>query len=239
MGKDSFNQVMVGRAIWEKSALVGALYGLSVIPVPAVYLDKMEAIQSDLGRCLTGAAPFTATDGIRGELGWMRVKDRVAVQKLTYLNYLCHCNSDRFCKAIFDELWSLEIDTKWKVEIVSLLDDYALSIEELMLAGVRQAKAVVKGRVQDASRILWRMGVSRKSSLKWLTQKTQPHFEEYLDGTYGSRLLFKLRTGSLALGQRVKWEDDRLCMVCREGVLESECHFILECEGTGDEKRDV
>ena len=46
---------------------------------------EAELIQNEVGRRLLGANLKTATDVIRGELGWWSMKSRRALSKITFL----------------------------------------------------------------------------------------------------------------------------------------------------------
>ena len=67
----------------------------------------------------------------------------------------------------------------------------------------------------------------------YLDNKTNPRKEIYYDGSFGSSLLFKARSGSLELNSRTyRWNENqtKLCIKCNEGVEEDLSHVVIHCE---------
>ena len=83
----------------------------------------------------------------------------------------------------------------------------------------------------------WRKGLDLKQSLGHYAEKTAPRYEEFYDGSFGSSLLFKARSGSLELASRThRWDTvgSKYCRVCDEDVDENILHFLWKCRGYGE-----
>ena len=78
----------------------------------------------------------------------------------------------------------------------------------------------------------WKSGINGKSKLQWYESKVKPAAERVYDGSFGSELLFKVRSQSLEVNARTyRWNEDgsKECKVCAMGVDESVYHMIVEC----------
>ena len=80
----------------------------------------------------------------------------------------------------------------------------------------------------------WQNEMKKKPTLKmYFDNKIKPQKEIYYDGSFGSSLLFKARSGSLELNSRTyRWNENqtKLCTKCNEGVEEDLSHVMIHCE---------
>ena len=93
-------------------------------------------------------------------------------------------------------------------------------------------KKVVNDRVKQIGVRTWKNGMNGKSSLAWYREKEKPKREWMYDGSYGSELLFKARTGSLEVNARTyRFSESsvKVCEKCRSGEDETVKHTIVKC----------
>ena len=77
-----------------------------------------------------------------------------------------------------------------------------------------------------------------KSTLKWYSRKLQPERINWHVGDWGSKLLFKARTGTLEVNGRNKEEQQQECSAC-VGVKETVEHLIVECNLYEEERTQL
>ena len=65
------------KVLWESVAIPSLLYGTEIILMVEKNIDELERIQARIGRWLLGGKRWSAKEAILGELGWMRIKDRI------------------------------------------------------------------------------------------------------------------------------------------------------------------
>ena len=72
-----------------------------------------------------------------------------------------------------------------------------------------------------------------KSTLNMYRSKEKPRYEGCYDGSWGSSLLFKARTGSLEVNARTYRFNGRgnMCEWCEGRENETVAHLVIECEG--------
>ena len=78
--------------------------------------------------------------------------------------------------------------------------------------------------------------MEKKSSLKWYSRKQKPGRIEWHVGDWGSKLLFKARTGTLDLNGRNRNVQEQSCSLC-VGVKETVEHMMVECSRYEEERR--
>lgn len=224
---NSFNKVFTGRVLWERVAIPGMLYGLDVMSISEKDMDWMEKVQNEMGKWLLGAPPCVATEAVLGELGWIKVRDRIAKAKLNYWGYLQEVGEDRWCRKVYLE--ALKEHTKWIVDIDKLAESYELKGPgEIDTAWKTYVRKVVTEKHHDQ----WKQGVNEKSTLRAYRVLGKPVKGRCWDGSKGSRLLFKGRAGVINLEKRKqKWTNgsDGKCKVCGGGEDETIDHFLSWC----------
>ena len=226
---NSFNRVFTGRVLWERVGIPGMLYGLDVIAVNQKDIEWLEKAQREMGKWLLGAPPCVGTEAVLGELGWLPVRECLAMRKLSYWGYLQSVDEHRWCRKAY--LVALQEKTKWIQDIDKLADRYNLRGPEQI---DQMWKGYVKGRVQKKFWEEWRSGVEEKSSLVAYRGRDKPAKSDIWDGSKGSKVLFQARAGVLNVEKRKqKWTSgsDGKCKVCNIGVDETIEHMVLWCSG--------
>ena len=84
----------------------------------------------------------------------------------------------------------------------------------------------------------WRTGIENKQTLVRYGLKKAPHWESFYDGSWGSSLLFKARSGSLEVNERTYRFNPRNSKECEHGCIvngrvaeETIQHIMTECSG--------
>ena len=96
----------------------------------------------------------------------------------------------------------------------------------------------ISRRIEDNGWRRWRSGIEKKSTLKWYSRKQKPGRIEWHVGDWGSKLLFKARTGTLELNGRNRDEQEQSCGLC-EGVKETVEHMVVVCDRYEEERRQL
>ena len=82
--------------------------------------------------------------------------------------------------------------------------------------------------VDSYEKIRWKRDIEEKSTLEFYTLKENIGGESY-DNSWGSRLMFAVRSNALRLGWRCRFAGGEVeCQLCR-GREETLKHFLLEC----------
>ena len=75
----------------------------------------------------------------------------------------------------------------------------------------------------------WKKGMEGKSTLRWYRNKKMIGREEWYQGDWAGKLLFKARSDTLELNGRNRDVREQRCQLCNEEKETLE-HFIIECE---------
>ena len=107
----------------------------------------------------------------------------------------------------------------------------------------RQMSGLVERKVKAKSLEKWKRGIENKQSLRWY-KKDKPGPEKWYDGSWGSQLLFKARSNSLEIGERLnRWRGENArCSKCEGGGeerVESLEHIVRECPWYNEERREL
>ena len=215
------NKYEVCRSLWKGMAVPYCLYGSEMINYTEKDFHQLEKVQDMMGRWALGAPKCTGLEAIRGDMGWSSFRERIAKGKLIFIKRLEDLEEDRWAKKVIMEekagsTWRKEIK-RWKRR-ENLEDDWnRIKVKD------------IKRRIETNGRDRWRAGLVRKSTLKWYSRKQQPERIDWHVGDWGSKLLFKARTGTLEVNGRNREEQQQECSVC-VGVKETVEHMIAECD---------
>ena len=83
-GSREINKYDHGRILWKSMAVPHCLYGTEITNYRVENMRKLEMIQNSMGRWCLGASKCTATEAIRGEMGWSTFKERIGKEKLCF-----------------------------------------------------------------------------------------------------------------------------------------------------------
>ena len=223
---------LIVRELWKGVGVPRSLYGYEVCKVSKEEIDKMEKMQNRVARLGLGANSYTAVEALRGEMGWSRYQERIAKMKIRYKIKLQELsNRDEMSWAGY--LYKLE-GSDWAKEIRRIERKYELD----RLYGAENSRVLVERRITEHGQIEWERGLNSKSTLRFYRNKKAPRREEFYDGSYEGKLLFRARAGSLEVNARThRWNGgSESCEKCYGGMRETIEYVIVECEGYRDER---
>ena len=217
-GSRLVNKYEVGRSLWKGIALPYCLYGVEITTYRENDLMQLEKVQNIVGRWGLGAPRSTAVEAIRGDMGWSTFKERVVKGKLGFLKKIESMNEERWAKKVMEEgrtgsSWKRET-TRWKRR-ENLEEDW----------NNKGFKKVKKKQVEDNGLSRWKAGMREKSTLKWYRRKQKPEGISWHVGDWGSKLLFKARSGILEVMGKNREEQDKNCRL-HDGEIEAIEHLI-------------
>ena len=97
---------------------------------------------------------------------------------------------------------------------------------------IRKRKGIINNKVREYDFEKWKERMGRKVTLKMYSEKSVPKRENFYDGDWGSRLLFRARTNSLEVGDRTYRFNDttyKTCLRFDMRVDETVEYIMAEC----------
>ena len=136
-------------------------------------------------------------------------------------------SEERWAKKVLTQegtsTWSKEI-SRWKKR-ENLENDWA-----------NMETKDIKKHIANNGLNKWQAGAAGKSSLKWYRKKQKPEKENWYQGDWGGKLLFKARSGTLEIKGRNRDGQDQNCHYC-PGERETIEHLIVACRGYEAERQ--
>ena len=200
-------------------------------------------------RSFLGTGKQTSLVTIEGDMGWLPVQIRHRIEMLRLWFRLCSLPDDRLTKCIFlyDYKQSCRRKNNWCSSIKSILEDCDMEyfFRNIDLCA-NLSPIAVKTVLGDAKKTLWRKykynfwapEIARQPKLRTYRKfKTTFKTEDYvkLNLSRANRsMLSRMRNGTyplnIELGRyRNLPVEKRLCINCNTGAVESEIHFLCEC----------
>lgn len=220
-GSRSINKFDVGKSLWKGVAVPYCLYGSEITKYREADITKLEIVQNTIGRWGLGAPRSTAVEALRGDMGWSSFRERIIKGKIAFIKKIESLGADRWARRVLEEngaksTWKKEVE-RWKSK-EQLTEDW----EDMRIKDIKK-----KIRANGLNR--WKAGMEGKSTLKWYKRKQKPEGVTWHWGDWGSKLLYKARTGTLELNGRNREVENQKCS-CRTQVKETVEHFIVECD---------
>ena len=200
--------------------------------------SKTEQVQYKAARYFMGVHRFAPIDALLGDMGWSTARNRHKLLALKYWNRLCNLDESRVTRKVFD--WDRSFCNKigtWSYSVKQSLSE--IDCEEyfnsVIPCDISHAKSIIMD-VSDTGD--WDISRYRSQKLRYYNlYKYDKTPEEYLyfDITKYQRSLFaQFRCGILPLEIEVgRYRDipleKRLCLVCKDGNIEDEIHFLCQC----------
>ena len=244
------NKYEVGRGLWKGVAVPSLMYGMDTVQWSKEEMDRIEVIQNRVGRLALGANRIVAVEAIRGDLGWSSFEERMYKAKLRYKVRLEKMDENRWAKKVYKMTFGV---SKWIGSCVRIVNKCGLARRYVGVEGrgrewnlalspgdttdytVANWKVLVNQKVGEYGLQRWRARMDSPGelpTLKWYSKKRLPSYEAFYDGSWGSSLLFKARSGSLETDDRTyryRGDGSRLCQNCNLQVAETVMHLIAEC----------
>lgn len=247
------NKYEILRGIWKNIAVPGLTYAMDTVNWTGGEVKQMDIVQNKIGRLALGARSYTAVEALRGEMGWSTFEERLMKGKLRFKVRLEEMDGARWAKKVYLEAGRLSRWLKdcsdsarkggffktWNLnERGEMQWNLAYTRGDTTRYDMKQWRVYINTRVQEFGLGKWRRGIESKSSLIRYAKKKCPRKEVFYDGSWGSSLLFKARSGSLELNDRTYRFNDSRTKNCEHGCLregrvidETLHHVMVECEG--------
>ena len=245
------NHYEIMRGLWKGVAVPTVMYGMEVLEVKAGEMQGLEVVQRKAARKGLGANRYAPIETLGGEMGWSTFNERVEKAKMKYYMRLDYMDGARWPKKVM----------KWTEERGKTIKDYKRRVRKLgipwqeeeererqLRRGERtrtemQMNKTIEKEVKRKGLIRWKTGIESKPSLKWY-KKDKPSGEKCYDGSWESKLLFKARTNSLEVNERMnRWRGEReACEKCSredEETVETLEHVIKECPWYERERQNL
>ena len=138
---------------------------------------------------------------------------------------------NKWCNNIHTLLKSIDMEDAWHNN-------------ELEQSEAKQWRSTIKAKIRDREEMQWRDAMQHKAKLRTYRQlKTELRFEEYLmtRDREAREVMTRLRGGTNELRietgrypvtnrDRPLAVSERRCLICMNGEIEDETHFMLDCE---------
>lgn len=211
-----------------------------------------EYIQHEMGRRILNCGFKTPVAAMMGDLGWCSLRARRDIMRLNYWGKLVLMEDERLPKRVYlkrkSDFTVSNTTSNWCYYTHHLLSSLNLLKywdNEKLIQSVENWKKEITKKIFEREQKLWWAGCQRKPKLRtYRTIKTELKLEPYL--AYGGHLarsvMFSIRSGSCRLRiETGRWkrprekEEERLCKMCNQDrKVESEIHFVSECEAYAD-----
>ena len=214
----SVNKLLIGKTYWKQIIIPSILYGSGIIDFTKDELNKLQAIENSVYRKILGAPKYTPVECLRGDVGASSVVSRDIRTKLNYYKYIKTGNN----KLLKDILTDME---EKNYEIVK---SYENMMKLLRITNIYEEN--IKDKMIEYDNECWKSGMSSKNSIEmYRIYKDKIKEENIYENSKKSELWFKLRSNTINLNIRKRFENkSTICELC---MIEEETlqHFILKC----------
>ena len=237
------NKYETTRGLWKGVAVPTIMYGAEIIDIGAKEVQGLEVVQNKAARVGLRANRYAPTETLRGDMGWSSFEERVDKAKTKYRMRLEVMEENRWPKRVLQ--WTQRKsktikDTNRRLKKLDMTirkegDREVIKVGERVIQ--RNEKTInvhIEKLAKQKGLEKWKRGMERKESLTVYRNKEKPQRENGYDGTWQASLLFKARSNTLEVKERLnRWKgEDGLCEKClRTGrnVPETLEHVITEC----------
>jgi len=225
--------------------------------------EEGERLQREMGRRILRCHGKTTNEAVLGELGWWRLRTRREYTKLKYWIKIILMKETRLVKKIYrlsrkeyeennTQNWcSLihKILKKFKIEY--LWDENNLRVNNLNEKAIQKHWfKIISKKIHEEEEREWLEEMYKRPKLRtYRTFKNSLSIEPYLlseKNKQGRHILTSIRVGTAKLRiETGRWKRpveevwERVCNICRSGEVESEKHFILNCNAYEDLRKKM
>jgi len=206
---------------------------------------QIEAIQHKAIRIFLGVHRYTPLPAVDGDMGWSACATRRKVAMFRFWNRLMDMEDDRLPKTVFN--WDVNLTgiKSWSKDMESLFSKLDLSDKFLnrQLISINSVWALLHEHFCKN----WKEKVNNMPKLRTYTKfknvyEIEPYVLSFMSRQRRSYLA-QLRTGILPLQLEVgRWTnkpvEERLCLICNNGYVEDEVHFLFCCNSYDCERQD-
>ena len=222
------NKTIIGKTYWKQVVLPSILYGNSIMEYTKTELDKLQVIENAVYRKVLVAASYTPVECLRGDIGASCMENRYYRNKLTYYRYLKTCKND-LLKEILRDMEEKKYD---------IIEFYRTIMSKMNIKDIcEETVDEIKEKVRIYDNKCWKFGMNTKSSIElYRKNKDEIKEEDMYDNSKRSNVWFKIRTNTLNLNDRKRFENgNTFCELCGKEE-ENLNHFLLKCEKIQNER---
>ena len=193
-------------------------------------------------RYFLGVHKFTPIPALYGEMGWAPAHVKKKMCMLRFWNRMSGMSSDRLTKRIFNVDFTSEYG--WCSETKKIFNTIEMksSFDNKVKCDLNLAEEKLLLNAQDD----WKANVQQKPKLrtyvKYKTSYGTADYVKFLLNKSDRSIMAKFRCGILQLHietgrfSQTKLED-RTCIICKDGNIEDEFHFLCICNEYSDERK--
>ena len=215
--------------------------------------ESIKKVQLKGARAFLGLPKQTSIPGILAELNWLEPRSRTQLQMIRHFHRMLKLDDNRLTKKIF--LWDKHLNdtgrvSTWSSEVKDIL--YRNNMDNLYDQLTFPKKDVVsdlKKSLIEKDQRKWQSKCQTLPKLRTFMKfkdfsKESPHIYKPLSFKQRKEMS-KLRLGLLNLRIETARSirpsvppEQRLCLLCNNGDIEDETHFLLSC-GIYDQARQI
>ena len=207
---------------------------------------SLESIMLGGAKRVLGCSSKTSNEAIWGDMGLEFLQGRRDKRKLSWWYKVVNMPLSRYPKQIFQEEWNIKPRPGrqrkvWKRVVDDIFESLELDKGEWVESisegetSIKEFLALVDESIKESNRCQFLKGLNNKTKLTiYKTFGGEVKFKRYLNGVgvAGTRLLFKLRSGTHGLNEELGRHRGRegkyMCNLCGEDC-ESVGHFLWNC----------
>ena len=210
---------------------------------------EIQMVQNKACRYFLGGGKCASNVALRGDMGWNSCFVKAKIEVFCLWIKLRNVEDDRILKRIHN--WSKLNGRGWEARVLKLANGLNVSdlIQDIHLP-IRSVLNVLKETLSNKDYENWNKQLNESENVRtYKTYKNTLNAEWYCSLPLSRdhrRILFKLRSCSLPIAietgryTRPKTPlNERLCKFCNTNSIESETHFLLECELYSDLRQSL
>jgi hypothetical protein len=229
-------------------------YGMEAVDFSARSLEKLRGVESKTLKTLLGLSKFIGEEVVRGDLGLVSIKCRLARIKLNFFNHLCLMPEESWAKRVLTVIWKekakqgfyaeVQAVAKW-ARMSGMVGDLDGRLHREWMSVVRKFTALAD--VED-----WKFMVEQRNDRNNYYGRTKAEWgaEAYVNGEWsaGIKQQMAFRGGECGfLADRSTQvlmsvndsEVSNWCRYCDKRVAESQLHVMMECSFHNKERREI
>ena len=197
---------------------------------------SIDTIQNRALRYFMGVHRFTPIVALHGDAGWLPSQLRRWISMARFWNRVLSFEEDRLTRVAFDLDYSLQVNN-WCSDMKHIFSQ--LNMEDSFRSKSKINLETFRRKITEMHSVNWSDSVQTVSKLRtYRTFKTTFSQEKYLtinlskvERSHLAQLRFGILPLRIETGRYIgKRPEDRLCRLCDERAVESEQHFLFECD---------
>lgn len=239
----SFDRVYEGITLWEKVAIPSILFAAEICIIDEGVVKKLEEYQLMMARFILGikSKMGVAYDVLRWELGFMPIKDRIALCKLRYWHKLERMNVGSWCSRFYRRGegvgWSEHVK---KIRLEYVITDQVIAMSKEVAGAHLRCKVLEK--VMKECRKSYEIRIKKSKDGSWANiykWRVEWGYDKIIDSSWGGVLLGHARVGAWPCGDLIAKKGGgkvvRWCGLCAD-LRSNLYHCVFECIGFSRER---